>query len=148
MHSQKKKRAFSSAGSEHLPYKQRVGGSNPSTPTSKLRTYKKMWVLFIFAYMQFAYNVKDLVLLKFYIVLSGGCYRPPNITTHHSVNFFICCIYLTHKITIFRFVFIKTHLTFCFRNCKIFTGTEECKMAAVNKLDGLDKVLIKQSLII
>ena len=25
---------FSSAGSEHLPYKQRVGGSNPSTPTS------------------------------------------------------------------------------------------------------------------
>ena len=28
-----KYRAFSSAGSEHLPYKQRVGGSNPSTPT-------------------------------------------------------------------------------------------------------------------
>ena len=27
------KGAFSSAGSEHLPYKQRVGGSNPSTPT-------------------------------------------------------------------------------------------------------------------
>ena len=25
---------FSSAGLEHLPYKQRVGGSNPSTPTS------------------------------------------------------------------------------------------------------------------
>ena len=29
------KREFSSAGSEHLPYKQRVGGSNPSTPTAK-----------------------------------------------------------------------------------------------------------------
>ena len=28
-------RAFSSAGSEHLPYKQRVGGSNPSTPTKQ-----------------------------------------------------------------------------------------------------------------
>ena len=28
-------RAFSSAGLEHLPYKQRVGGSNPSTPTTK-----------------------------------------------------------------------------------------------------------------
>jgi hypothetical protein len=27
-------RGFSSAGSEHLPYKQRVGGSNPSTPTT------------------------------------------------------------------------------------------------------------------
>ncbi len=31
----RKARAFSSAGSEHLPYKQRVGGSNPSTPTKK-----------------------------------------------------------------------------------------------------------------
>ena len=27
-------RALSSAGLEHLPYKQRVGGSNPSAPTS------------------------------------------------------------------------------------------------------------------
>ncbi len=27
--------AFSSAGLEHLPYKQRVGGSNPSTPTAR-----------------------------------------------------------------------------------------------------------------
>ena len=25
--------AISAAGSEHLPYKQRVGGSNPSSPT-------------------------------------------------------------------------------------------------------------------
>ena len=29
------KREFSSAGSEHLPYKQRVTGSNPVTPTQK-----------------------------------------------------------------------------------------------------------------
>ena len=28
-------RALSSAGSERLPYKQRVGGSNPSAPTRK-----------------------------------------------------------------------------------------------------------------
>jgi hypothetical protein len=28
-------RGISSAGSEHLPYKQRVGGSNPSSPTYK-----------------------------------------------------------------------------------------------------------------
>ena len=34
LHSQTK-REFSSAGSEHLPYKQRVGGSNPSTPTKQ-----------------------------------------------------------------------------------------------------------------
>ena len=32
--SKKTLRAFSSAGSERLPYKQRVGGSNPSTPTN------------------------------------------------------------------------------------------------------------------
>ena len=29
-----KKREFSSAGSEHLPYKQGVTGSNPVTPTN------------------------------------------------------------------------------------------------------------------
>ena len=34
LHSQTE-REFSSAGSEHLPYKQRVGGSNPSTPTQR-----------------------------------------------------------------------------------------------------------------
>ena len=28
-------RALSSAGSERLPYKQRVGGSNPSAPTTR-----------------------------------------------------------------------------------------------------------------
>ena len=30
-----RERALSSAGLEHLPYKQRVGGSNPSAPTEK-----------------------------------------------------------------------------------------------------------------
>ena len=29
--------AISAAGSEHLPYKQRVGGSNPSLPTPTTR---------------------------------------------------------------------------------------------------------------
>ena len=32
----KNKRALSSAGSEHLPYKQRVVGSNPTVPTLKI----------------------------------------------------------------------------------------------------------------
>ena len=35
--SQLRTRALSSAGSERLPYKQRVGGSNPSAPTSPVR---------------------------------------------------------------------------------------------------------------
>ena len=34
------KRAFSSVGLEHLPYKQRVGGSNPSTPTKKNKHFR------------------------------------------------------------------------------------------------------------
>ena len=33
-------REFSSAGLEHLPYKQRVGGSNPSTPTKSRRLFQ------------------------------------------------------------------------------------------------------------
>ena len=37
------KRAFSSAGSEHLPYKQRVGGSNPSTPTTRRTTCRSLF---------------------------------------------------------------------------------------------------------
>ena len=31
------RREHSSAGSEHLPYKQRAGGSNPSAPTVKIK---------------------------------------------------------------------------------------------------------------
>ena len=37
------KRAFSSVGLEHLPYKQRVGGSNPSTPTKRFSNQKHGW---------------------------------------------------------------------------------------------------------
>ncbi len=43
-------RAFSSAGLEHLPYKQRVGGSNPSTPTNKAtkrETFEPLFCLFV-----------------------------------------------------------------------------------------------------
>ena len=39
------KRAFSSVGLEHLPYKQRVGGSNPSTPTQRI---SRKSLLFLF----------------------------------------------------------------------------------------------------
>ena len=37
----KVERAFSSAGLEHLPYKQRVGGSNPSTPTTIHTSFRR-----------------------------------------------------------------------------------------------------------
>ena len=42
-----KQRAFSSAGLEHLPYKQRVGGSNPSTPTISCNSSKDCRILFL-----------------------------------------------------------------------------------------------------
>ena len=37
-----KKREFSSVGLEHLPYKQRVGGSTPSTPTVIIKQLRKI----------------------------------------------------------------------------------------------------------
>ena len=46
---------FSSAGSEHLPYKQRVGGSIPSTPTVEGQGFQRIETLFYLA--SFAYNL-------------------------------------------------------------------------------------------
>ncbi len=48
-------RAFSSAGSEHLPYKQRVGGSNPSTPTREEQENLLLFFLFMH-YAVFSWN--------------------------------------------------------------------------------------------
>ncbi len=41
------KREHSSAGSEHLPYKQRVRGSNPFAPTNLTRRCRKTSFLFL-----------------------------------------------------------------------------------------------------
>ena len=46
---------FSSAGLEHLPYKQRVGGSNPSTSTKNLR--KSAQVCFFLYKYSFLHNL-------------------------------------------------------------------------------------------
>ena len=51
-------RAFSSAGLEHLPYKQRVGGSNPSTPTQKINYLK------INELLQYLYGIGAIWFLK------------------------------------------------------------------------------------
>ena len=42
------KREFSSVGSEHLPYKQRVGGSTPSTPTQYRQGFQLKLKPFLF----------------------------------------------------------------------------------------------------
>ena len=61
-------RAFSSAGSEHLPYKQRVGGSNPSTPTNLDRTF----ICSIFFLLNMvAYNLYSEKADIYYIGLTG-----------------------------------------------------------------------------
>ena len=41
---------LSSAGSEHLPYKQRVGGSNPSAPTKKRKAATEVAAFFIMSF--------------------------------------------------------------------------------------------------
>ena len=56
------KRELSSAGSEHLPYKQRVGGSNPSAPT---QTQALAWVYFFMNYL--VYILFSDSLNKYYI---------------------------------------------------------------------------------
>ncbi len=63
---------FSSAGSEHLPYKQRVGGSNPSTPTENLEEIRGFFCLnFFIIYVLFVlhsfFRFKELVLLRAYL---------------------------------------------------------------------------------
>ncbi len=55
------KREFSSAGSEHLPYKQRVTGSNPVTPTKSLIEISGFFVFLII------YKVSSGILILLYL---------------------------------------------------------------------------------
>ena len=56
------KREISSAGSEHLPYKQGVTGSNPVLPTTKSLTNSKA-----FLFMHYVYILYSLKIDKFYV---------------------------------------------------------------------------------
>jgi hypothetical protein len=56
LHSQHK-REFSSAGSEHLPYKQRVGGSNPSTPTQYSKGFQAIETLYCTVWFKHSLNL-------------------------------------------------------------------------------------------
>lgn len=75
-------RAFSSAGSEHLPYKQRVGGSNPSTPTTEkrlTRNCESFLFLFLPIFRWFLFVEKknniQLTRLHFYPILLLSSYK-------------------------------------------------------------------------
>ncbi len=69
-----KARAFSSAGLEHLPYKQRVGGSNPSTPTKGVP--KQFGTLFLL-------NIKKMVLWQQIIHFSLFTFHFYFVPLHH-----------------------------------------------------------------
>ena len=58
------KREFSSVGSEHLPYKQRVGGSNPSTPTVTKRFQRKLEAFFGYVGYLFWAEIFEIVMSK------------------------------------------------------------------------------------
>jgi hypothetical protein len=51
-------REHSSAGSEHLPYKQRVTGSNPVAPTSKIKGFRISETFFLAICLQLRQKVK------------------------------------------------------------------------------------------
>jgi hypothetical protein len=55
--SSKESRGLSSAGSEHLPYKQRVTGSNPVAPTTKKSLAKAGLFFFLVIHSHFLLNV-------------------------------------------------------------------------------------------
>jgi putative endonuclease len=61
LHLQPDKREFSSAGLEHLPYKQRVGGSIPSTPTPLTHSTKR-----VSFFMYSVYILRSLKSRQFY----------------------------------------------------------------------------------
>ena len=68
------KREFSSVGSEHLPYKQRVGGSNPSTPT---RVFEKSKTLFCVQKFAFALQAEG---------RGGATTRFESLNSHESLR--------------------------------------------------------------
>ena len=64
MHRKRNEREHSSVGLEHLPYKQRVGGSTPSAPTKKaLEISKAFFVLSSIEVLPFIPTYKEIAVL-------------------------------------------------------------------------------------
>ena len=81
-----KSREFSSVGSERLPYKQRVGGSNPSTPTSKCHSIKSgIFILIRFGFEfkspQNYHSLRRPVLIFYETINFSSSSKPNNLTT-------------------------------------------------------------------
>ena len=74
------KREFSSAGSEHLPYKQRVTGSNPVTPTKPNRNVR---LFYLYSIVHFVYILYSTAKGKYYI---GSCEDVVKRLAKHNTN--------------------------------------------------------------
>ena len=76
----RKERAFSSAGLEHLPYKQRVGGSNPSTPTTRKGKDIARCPFLLQGALVFVYKSEERFAAKISLSRSsfGLCITPPS----------------------------------------------------------------------
>ena len=61
---------FSSAGLEHLPYKQRVGGSNPSTSTKNLRKSAQVCFFYINIHFYIIFLFLAIILINFVVTVS------------------------------------------------------------------------------
>ena len=75
-------REHSSAGSEHLPYKQGVIGSNPIVPTEKPQT---MW-LFSCTYGKYIYN--DIILCLIHLTNTIATAATIKKSTPRNTDFF------------------------------------------------------------
>ena len=80
--SNKEIRALSSAGLEHLPYKQRVGGSNPSAPTIR---FQSLGIRFLFS--SACSFLSTIMIISFLFVFASGaasCLRAYRQTQSHG----------------------------------------------------------------
>ena len=97
-------RAFSSAGSEHLPYKQRVGGSNPSTPTTENQGVTIKVTPFFVALKSIGLIQKsvqdlnrELNIRRMILLLTGGCASLNHRIAHQNINAPERCYFYDNK---------------------------------------------------
>ena len=87
---------LSSVGSERLPYKQRVGGSNPSAPTTENQPLTVMQVAFLF-------REHSSVGLERLLDKQEVCGSNPHVPTNENqtvaemqLSFFICAVFVVY----------------------------------------------------
>ena len=100
--------AFSSAGSEHLPYKQRVGGSNPSTPT--VRKINRIFIIHTLRFKRGAFSSAGSEHLPYKQRVGGSNPSTPTFPRHMSAKKFHKIVKETLQQVQGFFIFIPLHL--------------------------------------